>query len=224
MSNIAIRSGVTVVPNWSTSAERELLAAMRRAERVIDVENLHLARLHGRTELVKQSRTQSRHLDLAWRILYATDGRLRGQRRTTVRTAPDRNFHQRIVAQPIEVVGIFIATGDRSDTRHHQFEHRVSDPVRIAAIGHRVRKSPAHTERALRFSQQQQATIGRLVAAIKIDCELLAADSWQVEGKRRIVGHGGCGVRLMREALCLNNDLLRESLVSRYSRRKLSQP
>ena len=39
--------------------ERKLLAAMRRAERVVDVEHLHLARLHRRAELIKQSRTPS---------------------------------------------------------------------------------------------------------------------------------------------------------------------
>jgi hypothetical protein len=38
-----------------------------------------------------------------------------------------------------------------------------------------------------------RASVGRLVAAAEIDCELLAADGWQVEGKQRIVGHGGCG-------------------------------
>jgi hypothetical protein len=35
--------------------------------------------------------------------------------------------------------------------------------------------------------KQQQAGIGRLVAAIKIDCEFLAVDGWQVKGKQRIV-------------------------------------
>ena len=38
--------------------ECKLLASMRRAERVVDVENLQLARLHARAELIKQSRRQ----------------------------------------------------------------------------------------------------------------------------------------------------------------------
>jgi hypothetical protein len=63
-----------------------------------------------------------------------------------------------------------------------------------------------------------------LVAAVKINCEFLAADRWRVEGKRRIVGHGGCGAGLIRKALCLDNDLLRESRSWRYSRRKLLRP
>jgi hypothetical protein len=82
----------------------------------------------------------------------------------------------------------------------------VSDAIRIATIGHRVRKPSAHTKLALRLPQQE--------------CELLAADSWQVKGKQRIVDHGGCGRELIREATRPNTDLLRESLTSRHSRRK----
>jgi len=67
-----------------------------------------------------------------------------------------------------------------------------SDAVRIAAIRHRRRKPPAHTELAVRLPQQQQTGIGGLVAAVEIHCEFLGADRWQVEGKRRIVVHGGC--------------------------------
>jgi hypothetical protein len=53
------------------------------------------------------------------------------------------------------------------------------------ACRHRVRKLPGHTERALRLSQQQQATIGGLITAVKINCEFLAADGWKVEGKHK---------------------------------------
>jgi len=63
-----------------------------------------------------------------------------------------------------------------------------------------------------------------LGAAIKIHCQLFAAHGWQVEGKQRIVGHGGCGVALMREAICLNTNLLRESAAFRHGRRKNSHP
>ena len=93
--------------------------------------------------------------------------------------------------------------------------------LRIAPIRHRFRKPPTHPELALGFSQQQQTSIGRLVATVKINCELLAVHCWQVEGKRLIVGHGGRGAGLIREATCRSNDLLRESASSRYSRCKI---
>jgi hypothetical protein len=48
---------------------------------------------------------------------------------------------------------------------------------------------------------QQQASIRRLVAAVKIHCEFLAPDRWQVERKRCSFGHGGCGAPLIRDAI-----------------------
>src|SRR6202011_2179514 len=71
--------------------------------------------------------------------------------------------------------------------------------------------------------QQQQTGIGRLVAAVKIYCEFLAADTWKVEGKRRIVGHGGCGARLIRDALvstpvCYVNRSLCATAATEFSR------
>jgi len=50
----------------------------------------------------------------------------------------------------------------------------------------------------------------------------LAMDRWQVEGKRRIFGHGGCGAGLIREATRRNTDSLRESRPLRHRRRKNS--
>jgi hypothetical protein len=100
----------------------------------------------------------------------------------------------------------------------------VSDATLIAPIRYGVRKQPAYTYRALRLSQQQNATIGGLVAALKINCEFLAADRWKVESKKLIVVHGGCGGALMQMAIRLNTDLLRESRSWRYSRRKILRP
>jgi hypothetical protein len=60
--------------------ERELLAAMRRTERVVDVEDLERAWFDRIAELIDQGRAQSRRLAPAGRILQATDGRLRSQR------------------------------------------------------------------------------------------------------------------------------------------------
>ena len=108
------------------------------------------------------------------------------------RTAADRQFHQRVVPQPVEVDGVLVPAGDRGDARQHHFEHRVPDAVGIATIRYCFRKPPAYTKPAFRL-RQQEAAIRGLVAALKIHCEFLAADGWQVGGKRHIVGHGGCG-------------------------------
>src|SRR5580692_10450847 len=100
----------------------------------------------------------------------------------------------------------------------------MSDAALIAPIRHRAREPPANTGRALRLSQQQQAAVGGLVAAVKINCEFLTADRWKVEREQRMVVHGGCGGALMHIATCLDNDLLRESRSWRYSRRKILSP
>src|SRR5246127_49003 len=75
----------------------------------------------------------------------------------------------------------------------------------------------AYPELALRRSQQQQTAIRRLIAASKINCEFLAPDRWKVEGKQRIVAHGGCGRGLIHVAIRWNTDLLRESPASCHS-------
>ena len=135
--------------------ECKLLDAMCRTEGVVDIEDLQLARLHGGAELIEQSRGEPRRLGLARRVLQTADGRLRGQRRTALRTAADRKLHQRVVPQPVEVDGILVPAGNRRDPRRHHLEHRVPDAVRIAAIRHRFCKPPAHPELALGLPQQQ---------------------------------------------------------------------
>ena len=50
-----------------------------------------------------------------------------------------------------------------------------------------------------------------LGVAVEIDGEFLASDRWQVERKRRIVIHSGCGAGLIREATRGNTSLPCES-------------
>jgi hypothetical protein len=75
------------------------------------------------------------------------------------------------------------------------------------------RASRRHTPSLRHLSQQQQTAIRRLIAASKINCEFLAPDRWKVEGKQRIVAHGGCGGGLMDIAIRWNIDLL---LITRF--------
>jgi hypothetical protein len=45
--------------------------------------------------------------------------------------------------QSVEVDGILVAARDRTDARHHHFEHRVPDAARITPIRHRIGKPSA---------------------------------------------------------------------------------
>jgi hypothetical protein len=132
---------------------------MRNAECVVDVEDFLLAGPYCRAGLIDKSRGEPRRLRLARRILQTADRRLRGQWRAALRTAPDRDLHQRVMPQPVEVDGILVATRDRTGARHHHFEHRVPDAARIAVIWHRIGKPPAHPKLAFRAPQQQQTPV-----------------------------------------------------------------
>jgi hypothetical protein len=128
---------------------------------------------------------------------------VRGQGRAGYRTAADRHLHHRVMPQPVEVDGILVAASE---------PRAITISNTSCRMRHRIGKSSAHPELALRLLLQQQAAS---------ECrrqnppEFLALYRWQVEGK---VGHDGCGARLIRDAIRLDTDLLRESLALRHSR------
>ena len=83
--------------------------------------------------------------------------------------------------QPVEVDAILVAARDRGDARHHHLEHIVPDQARIATIRHRIGKSSAHPELALRLAQQQQAAVEDWLPPAKSTVSFWL-DRWQVEG------------------------------------------
>ena len=145
-------------------------------------------------ELVEKGASEPCSLRSGRRVFKPRDCRLRGERCPALGTATDRELQKRIVPEPVEVVAVLVAASDGEGARRDEFYHLVPDAALVAGIGHRFGKPPTHARSSLSLAQQQQARVGGLVAAVEIDCEFLAADGWQIEGKRRIVGHGGCGV------------------------------
>jgi len=113
-----------------------------------------------------------------------------------------RRSRPTLVEVAAELLRLLVALRTRWTPPVADNQHLMQDAVRIAAIRHHRRKPPAHTNLALRRAQKQQAAIGGLGAAVEIYCEFLAADGWQIEGERRIAGHGGCGVGLMGARQC----------------------
>ena len=59
-----------------------------------------------------------------------------------------------------------------------------------------------------------------------VECRrhLLATDGWKIEGKKAIVGHGGCGKSVARAERRLGNDFLRDPNELRYARQPNSGP
>src|SRR4029453_18818818 len=100
--------------------ERELLAAVSRAECVVDIEDLFRTGRHVRTALVDQDTGESCRIRLPRRILQTRDRRLRCERCSTLGRPPDGELQQRIVAQMVEVIAVLVAAGDGEGTRRDQ--------------------------------------------------------------------------------------------------------
>ena len=201
--------------------ERELLAAVSGIEAVVDVEDIAVRRPHPRREPVDERLGEARRVRPRRRILEAADGRLRGERRTALRVAPDRHLQRGIVAQRIVVDGVLVAAADAEGAGRDDFEERVANAGAIAPVAPSGGESRDNADLPLGGSEQQHARVGRLVAAVEGDCEFLARDGWQVEGKRRSVRHG-CGVPVMNAARRLDTDLLRDLSALRHSHARLS--
>jgi len=175
-----------------TVPERQLLAAVHDVQRVVDVEHDLVRRRRKRgAELVDQGRRHVHGLPAARHVLQPAQGRLRAERFATLGAAADGQLEQRIVSEPVEVVAVLVAAADRERARLDQLDERMGDPGRITTIGKAVGEPRTDAELPLDLAQQQQPPVRGLVAASEIDCELLAADGWKIEGKQRSFGHGG---------------------------------
>jgi len=68
-------------------------------------------------------------------------------------------------------------------------------------IRHHFGKPPAYAYLPFRLPKQKEPAIGGLISSIKINCEFLAMDGWQIEGEQSSLRHDGCGALQIREAL-----------------------
>ena len=73
----------------------------------------------------------------------------------------------------------------------------------IAPIRHYFGKPPAYAYLPFCLPKQEEPRIRGLIASVKINCEFLAMDGWQIEGEQSSFCHDGCGAALLREALVL---------------------
>jgi Family of unknown function (DUF6481) len=138
-----------------------------------------------------------------------------------IRQAAEDVVRKAAAAQPIEVVSIFIAAGDRRDTRHHHFEHRMSDAVCIAAIRHRVCKPP-HTPSVRSFSRSSSnPPLEDWLPPLKSTVSFLRQTDGRSKGSGVSSSMAAVAVGRCTSQFVENTDLLRESRSSRYSRRKI---
>ena len=163
---------------------RQLLTTVSRVEGVVDVENVSMRRRHARGEMVDERATKTCGVPSRRRVFEARDGRLRGKGRGRLGAAADSHLQRRIVAQLVVIDRVLPAAADGEDPRADDLAERVPNARRITLVRQRGCEPRDNADFLLGRAQQQQPRVRRLVAAVEINCELLAPDGWKIEGKR----------------------------------------
>ena len=142
--------------------QRQLLAAVHRVAGVVDVQRDRRWRGRERAaEDVDQGGRHARHLDARGRVLQTAHGGLRTQVAAALRRPADGQLEQRIVAQGVAVVGVFITAGDREHSEPQHRRQRVDHPFRVAPLPDAARQRLGQPEPALGRAQQDQAAVRR---------------------------------------------------------------
>ena len=156
--------------------QAQLLPAMHRVERVVEVEHdtaRHLAeagaveRHHGASHA--QQRPQ------VGQVLEPRDGRLRAQRRS-IGQAIERELEGGVVAQHGGVVPVFVASRDHQQAEADDLGQAVPDPLRAAGIVETGSQAIGDAEPALDLAQRQHAAIGGQPTAVEAGDQGLAAN------------------------------------------------
>ena len=101
------------------------------------------------------------------RVLEARDRRLRGQAAAVDRIAPQQQFVDRILGEPVAVIAIGMAARDREDPLGDQIPDAVRHARRIARIGDRRREGRQQAEVSVRRLEQDRAAVRTRVRLIK---------------------------------------------------------
>ena len=102
-------------------------------------------------------------------------------------------FEGWIGAQKVKIVAVGIASYDRQHARSQHILNRVRNVRRVSRVSDQSGERSGHGAASFGKGEQRDAAVRGEPAAIECGCDFLARDGWQGEGKRAIVGHGGCG-------------------------------
>ena len=100
----------------------------------------------------------------------------------------------------------------------------MDDLCLIAPVADAACQRVGQAQAVLRLAQQDEAAVRRDQAAIEGGAHLLAPDDWQMEGKKAIVGHGGCGAFVVREERRFDNEFLPDDNALRHVRHPKIRP
>ena len=141
-----------------------------------------MRRRDARGELINECACKAARIGLRRRVLEARDGRLRGERRSGLGATADRHLQCRIVAQQVMIDRIFPAAANAEHARADDLGQAVTNARLVAPVRQCGRQPRDDADLRLGGPEQQDARIGRLVAAVEIDCEFLSPHGWQIEG------------------------------------------
>jgi hypothetical protein len=95
----------------------------------------------------------------------------------------------------IEVIGIFVAAGNREHAGAQDILDAMRHEQRIARVGDHRREARGDPNGPLHSGQQHDAAIGSDAPAVECGDDFLAPDGWEIERQQRIFRHGGCSSR-----------------------------
>jgi hypothetical protein len=182
----------------------QLLAAMNRVERVVDVERDPFGNLVART----------RNKDRPWRgpcaarpmrsnahaqqgpgvgqILQPRDRGLRTQF-AIGRRQIERHLEHGIAAQRTGVVSVFISRRDHQQAKAEDAGKAVCDRLGRARVHHAGGEPIGDAKALLDLAQHQTAAIGREQTAIELGDDGVAGNRRQAGRRQHRISHGGCG-------------------------------
>ena len=156
--------------------QTQLLAAMHRVERVVDIERDTLGNLVKRLAVeVHHGTAQAQQGARIGQVFQPRDRRLRTQfaiRRQKI----ERHLEHGIAAQCIGVVAVFVARRDHQQTKAHDSGERVRDLVRRTRVDQAGCHAIGDAKALLDLAQSQKPAIRRQQTAVKVDDNIFAGN------------------------------------------------
>ena len=154
----------------------QLLAAVNRVERVVDIERYAPGNLLKRLAIeIHHGAAQAQQGARIGQVFQPRDRRLRTQfaiRRQEI----ERHLEHGIAAQRIGVVAVFVARRDHQQTKAHDSGERMRDRVRRARVDEAGGHAISDAKALLDLAQSQKPAIRRQQTAVEVDDNPLAGN------------------------------------------------
>jgi hypothetical protein len=185
--------------------EGELLLAMCGIERVVDVEDHRRGRhvVAGTVDVYHLAPNSDQRAQVR-RVFPSTARQAfackrREERNRWLAGQPDqlsggfakRHHEGRVMPQGIQIVSVFVSTGNRQHPRPQNVRKAVRHPRRVPRIGDQGGEPIHDAKPPLGLSEQQNTGIRRDRTPIECAGDFLGANDWKRERNLGRIGHGG---------------------------------